>query len=101
MSTFVSPTGNFEIWQEKPKGYYTVQEWRELNPSPPTPPLTIQEKIERIQLKYRPSLNGLISACSTAQMLGDIEDADSTKAEYADLLRQQGEEIAAIQNGGA
>lgn len=62
---------------------------------------TTMEKIQSTQAKYKPMLDELISACSTAQMLGDVEDADEIKLEYANLLRQQGEEIAAIQNGGA
>ena len=27
MATFVSPAGNLEIWDEKPKGYFTQEEW--------------------------------------------------------------------------
>lgn len=32
MPTFYSPDGNPEVWTEKPDGYYTVDEWRELHP---------------------------------------------------------------------
>lgn len=34
MSSFYSPTGNLEIWQEKPDGYFTTEEWAELHPAP-------------------------------------------------------------------
>lgn len=32
MPKFYSPTGNLEIWQEKPEGYFTAEEWAELYP---------------------------------------------------------------------
>ena len=31
---FYSPNGNFEVWQEKPDGYFTTEEWAELHPEP-------------------------------------------------------------------
>ena len=34
MPSFYSPTGNLEIWQEKPDGYFTTEEWAELHPAP-------------------------------------------------------------------
>lgn len=34
MSTFYSPNGNPEVWNEKPEGYYTPNEWRALHPEP-------------------------------------------------------------------
>ena len=33
MPDFYSPNGNFEVWQEKPDGYFTADEWAELNPA--------------------------------------------------------------------
>ena len=30
---FYSPTGNFEVWREKPDGYFTSDEWAELHPA--------------------------------------------------------------------
>lgn len=34
MPNFYSPSGNFEVWNEKPDGYFTPDEWAELNPTP-------------------------------------------------------------------
>lgn len=31
MPIFISPSGNSEIWKEKPIGYYTPEEWQALN----------------------------------------------------------------------
>ncbi len=33
MPNFYSPSGNFEVWNEKPDGYFTPDEWAELNPA--------------------------------------------------------------------
>lgn len=32
MTTFFSPDGNPEVWENKPEGYFTEDEWFELNP---------------------------------------------------------------------
>ena len=29
--TYISPTGNPEVWEEKPEGYYTPEEWQIIN----------------------------------------------------------------------
>ena len=33
MPNFYSPMGNYEIWAEKPDGYFTAEEWAELHPA--------------------------------------------------------------------
>ena len=44
-NTYISPSGNSEIWNEKPAGYYTPEEWEEMNrPAPPEPP-TLEEAL--------------------------------------------------------
>ena len=37
MATYYSPDGNPEVWEEKPDGYYTPEEWEALHPPPPPP----------------------------------------------------------------
>lgn len=34
MPTFYSPSGNAEVWEEKPEGYMTPEEWKEQHPDP-------------------------------------------------------------------
>ncbi len=42
-NTYISPGGNPEIWNEKPSGYYTPDEWDGMHrPAPPVPP-TLEE----------------------------------------------------------
>ena len=55
MSTYYSPTGNPEVWEEKPDGYFTVAEWQEMHPVPaPAPPTEAQlSEMLRISTEYR------------------------------------------------
>jgi len=34
---YYSPDGNIEVWNEKPDGYYTEEEWAALHPAPEPP----------------------------------------------------------------
>ena len=34
MPTYVSPSGNFEVWEHIPNGYFTVEEWQTAHPAP-------------------------------------------------------------------
>lgn len=47
-NTYFSPTGNPEIWLEKPEGYYTPEEWEALNPPPVPTPEEIQASYTRL-----------------------------------------------------
>lgn len=42
MATFFSPNGNPEVWHSKPDGYYTEDEWYELN-TPEIPELDLYD----------------------------------------------------------
>ena len=47
MSTvYYSPNGNPEIWETKPDGYFTPEEWQEAHPAPEPEPLTPEEQLE-------------------------------------------------------
>lgn len=37
MGNYFSPNGNFEVWDVKPEGYYTEEEWELVNPKEPEP----------------------------------------------------------------
>ena len=43
MPTFISPAGNAEVWEEKPKGYLTAEEWQVAHPSPCIIPTSDQQ----------------------------------------------------------
>ena len=63
MSSFYSPTGNLEIWQEKPDGYFTTEEWAELHPAP-TAYISLEEikeakKAEIAAARYETEIAGV------------------------------------------
>ena len=62
MPTFISPDGNFEIWDVKPDGYCTEDEWRAKQPAAPTPPLA------EVQTAKRALINAGFDAAMTASL---------------------------------
>ena len=52
MSKYYSPTGNLEVWDEKPQGYFTVEEWQEMHPAPLPPEPTKEEKLAQLVAQY-------------------------------------------------
>lgn len=52
MAKYYSPTGNIEVWDEKPQGYYTLEEWQELHPAPLPPEPTKEEKLAALDSQY-------------------------------------------------
>lgn len=54
MPKFVSPEGNLEIWDKKPKGYYSIEEWKSSQPqNNPTEEELFQQRISEIQQKLK------------------------------------------------
>lgn len=62
MPTFISPAGNFEVWDVKPDGYCTEDEWRAKQPAAPTPPLA------EVQAAKRSEINAGFDAALTASL---------------------------------
>lgn len=84
MATYISPTGNPEVWDTKPDGYYTEEEWQELHPYiPPVP--TKEEKLSALTAEYTQEKANLCEAYTTASMTGDTETAQAVAWDMADL----------------
>ena len=96
MAKYYSPTGNLEVWDEKPQGYYTVEEWAELHPVPPYVPTT-EERIAELTAEYRAEKSNLCEAYTTASMQGDTETAESVAQDMADLDAWYDEEYQKIE----
>ena len=81
MSTYISPNGNPEVWETKPKGYFTPEEWQTAHPAPePTPP-TPEELAEQRRMEILAELDNIDRASSrslrailTAQAAGQEPD---------------------------
>jgi hypothetical protein len=84
MPKYFSPEGNLEVWDEKPNGYFTVEEWEEQHPPTPYKP-TKEQQIETLTAEYRQEKANLCEAYTTATMTGDTETAQSIAQDMADL----------------
>lgn len=49
MPTFISPSGNAEVWGERPDGYLTPEQWRAAHPAPQAPALTISDRFASLR----------------------------------------------------
>lgn len=85
MPKYYSPEGNIEVWEEKPNGYYTVEEWEEMHPAPAPPAPTTEEKIEALDRQYNSDKAILMSQYTEADILEDYELKASIKVELATL----------------
>ena len=95
MATYYNPNGNPEVWDEKPEGYYTVEEWQELHPYVPYVP-TRDEQIAALTAEYTSEKANLCEAYTTATMTGDTETAASVAQDMKDLDAWYDEEYAKI-----
>ena len=100
MATYYNPNGNPEVWDTKPDGYYTVEEWQELHPPVPYVP-TKEEQLATLTAEYTQEKANLCEAYTTATMQGDIETAQSVAQDMADLDAWYDEEYAKIEEGSA
>ena len=95
MAKYYSPEGNPEVWDEKPEGYLTPEEWAELHPPVPYVP-TREELIANLTAEYTQEKANLCEAYTTATMQGDSETAQSVAQDMADLDAWYDEEYAKI-----
>ena len=84
MGKYYSPEGNYEVWDEKPQGYFTEAEWAELHPPVPYVP-TKEEQLAALTAEYRQEKANLCEAYTTASMQEDTETAESVAQDMADL----------------
>jgi hypothetical protein len=85
MGRYYSPTGNFEVWDEKPTGYYTAEEWAELHPAPPPPEPTKEEKLAQLDAQYEQDKEELTKYFAEALLSGDTETQEELQEELAEL----------------
>jgi hypothetical protein len=97
MATYYNPNGNPEVWDTKPDGYYTVEEWQELHPPVPYVP-TKEEQLNALTSEYRQEKANLCEAYTTAIMSGDTETAQSVAEDMADLDKWFDEEYQKIES---
>jgi hypothetical protein len=93
MGNYYSPNGNLEVWEEKPTGYLTEDEWREKHPPEHVEPSEDEKKAFRIS-----ELKSLLA--STDYAVIKIAEGEATKEEYSETLANRKawrEEIRALE----
>jgi hypothetical protein len=93
---YYSPTGNLEVWDKKPKGYYTEQEWQELHPAP-VPVPTKEEQLAALDAQYEADKAEIVSAYQTAAIYGDTARMEKIKADLASLDDKYDEDYDALE----
>ena len=96
MPKFYSPSGNYEVWDEKPNGYYTEEEWQELHPAPTPPEPTTEEKLAALDAQYDADKADILNAYQTALVYGDTDRMEKLKADLEALDDQYDEDYEAI-----
>jgi hypothetical protein len=79
MATFISPEGNPEVWDAKPEGYFTSEEWTAEHPPVEPPPPTEEELKEMRISEIKQQLASLDSQYLTPRVLAGLHSGD----EYA------------------
>jgi hypothetical protein len=97
---YYSPDGNLEVWDKKPDGYFTEEEWAKLHPAPPAPEPTKEEKLAMLDADYNQQKADLLTAYQTAMLYGDTDTMDSLKADLVALDEQYDEDYEKIVGEG-
>lgn len=84
MGKYYSPTGNFEVWDTKPDGYYTLEEWKALHPPEPYVP-SKEEKLATLDSQYDSDKDQLAKYYLDAVLSGNEDLQTEIKAELATL----------------
>lgn len=95
---YYSPEGNLEVWDTKPEGYFTEEEWAELHPAPPAPEPTTEEKLAALDAQYNADKAELVAQYTDSLMHDDEETAEAIKQEMAELDAQYDADYEAIIN---
>ena len=97
MAKYSSPQGNIEVWDKKPEGYYTVEEWHELHPAPEPPEPTKEEKLAQLDSEYQSQKSELISQYTDDMLHGDTDAMDADREAMTKLDAWYDEEYAKIE----
>ena len=74
MGNYFSPEGNYEVWEKKPEGYLTLEEWQELHPpeppEPPPPPTP-----EELTAQFKSAVAARLNAFARERQYDSIQNA--------------------------
>lgn len=99
MAKYYSPTGNLEVWDTKPEGYFTEEEWQELHPAPEPPEPTKEEKLAQLVAQYESDKAEILKYYSDAMIHGDTELMAELAKEMTALDEQYATDYKALKEG--
>ena len=76
MPNFYSPKGNYEVWDKKPKDYFTEKEWLKIHPPEVYVP-TKEEQLQSLDITYENQKNELIKQYNDDIMHQDTNAANN------------------------
>lgn len=93
MGTFISPSGNPEVWEKKPNGYFTEMEWavRAAPEIPPDDRTPAQKRQDAYMMEVDPLRKQAAEYADEAYglaLLGDMEASEEAQSKADDLLMQ-------------
>lgn len=93
---YYSPEGNIEVWDTKPEGYYTPEEWESLHPPAPMPEPTVEEKLAQLTAQYEADKKELSAYYTDAMIHGDTDLMSEIADEMTTLDNKYAEDYEAI-----
>lgn len=95
MPNFYSPSGNLEVWTEKPDGYYTPEEWAEISPmqKPEAPTLDELKATRAADIRSIASIKAL--ALEEGYSLGEVHSFEQQYQGARDVLAGNNNTVAA------
>ena len=99
MGKYYSPTGNLEVWENKPNGYFTIEEWQEMHPAPLPPEPTKEEKLAQLVAQYESDKAEILKYYSDAMIHGDTELMAELAKEMTALDEQYAADYKALKEG--
>ena len=97
MAKFYSPSGNFEVWDTKPDGYYTEDEWAALHPAPDPPEPTKEEKRQALIMQYQSDKQELHKQLMDALLYDDATEQAEIRADLTALNESFDKAIAELE----
>lgn len=82
---YYSPSGNPEVWDKKPEGYFTEEEWQEAHPAPEPPEPTKEEKLQALDSQYDSDKAEIMNYYTQALFAGDEDEVEALKEEMAEI----------------
>ena len=83
--TFYSPNGNHEVWDAKPEGYFTVEEW-EAKQRPLVRSQEILTELNTLDLRALRSLTSIEAGMGTDADTKRLQDIENQKVELRNEL---------------